>query len=284
MSVKSSELSLDLGHLTLAARVYGPADGAPMLALHGWLDNAGSFVRLAPRLEGLRIVALDLAGHGRSGHRPPGGDYHLPGYVEDVLGVADRLGWQRFGLLGHSLGAVIAVQLAGALPERVDRLALIDGVLPPRAHEQDAASRLGMALQARLRRQPGRKRVYASFEEGVRARMNGQVPVSHDAAERLALRGLEPVPEGFSWRSDSRLTLPSPVRLTQGQALSFVQRIACPTQLIVATDGLLAHEHDLLAQLPFEQVTLPGGHHLHLNDERGASLVADCFNRFLRFA
>lgn len=284
MSAVSSESSLDLGHLTLAARVYGPPDGLPVLALHGWLDNADSFARLAPRLEGLRIVALDLAGHGRSGHRPAGADYHLPGYVEDVVRAADCLGWQRFGLLGHSLGAVIAVQLAGALPERVSQLALIDGVLPPVTAEQEAASRLGMALQARLRPQRGRKRVYASFEEGVRARMNAQIPVSQDAAELLALRGLEPVPEGFSWRSDSRLTLPSPVRLTQGQALSFVQRITCPTQLIIATEGLLAHAPERLTSLPFDCAWLPGGHHLHLDDEAGASLVADCFNRFLRVA
>lgn len=114
--------------------------------------------------------------------------------------------------------------------------------------------------------------------------MNAQIPVSQEAAELLALRSLEPVPEGFSWRSDSRLTLPSPVRLTQGQALSFVQRIACPTQLIIATEGLLAHAPERLTSLPFDCAWLPGGHHLHLDDEAGACLVADCFNRFLRVA
>ncbi|MBC3438346.1 alpha/beta hydrolase [Pseudomonas sp. BW16M2] len=280
MSAQVEEIRLTLGHIELAAHLFGPADGLPVIALHGWLDNANSFARLAPQLQGLRIVALDLAGHGYSEHRPVGAGYALADYAHDVLRVAEQLGWERFGLLGHSLGAIISVQLAGALPERVSHLALIDGVIPPTLSEQDAAERLGLALQAQLRLEGKRKSVYATLEEGVEARMKGMVAVSREAAELLAQRGLMPVPGGYSWRSDSRLTLPSPTRLNQDQAMAFVKRIACPACLVVAADGMLARHTQLLEQLPFEQVTLPGGHHLHLNDAEGAALVADCFNRF----
>ncbi|MCE1117055.1 MULTISPECIES: alpha/beta hydrolase [Pseudomonas] len=283
MSAQVEEVRLTLGHIELAAHLFGPADGLPVIALHGWLDNANSFARLAPQLKGLRIVALDLAGHGYSQHRPVGAGYALADYAHDVLRVAEQLGWQRFGLLGHSLGAIISVQLAGALPERVSHLALIDGVIPPTVTEQDAAERLGMALQAQLRLDGKRKTVYATLEEGVEARMKGMVAVSREAAELLAQRGLMPVPGGYSWRSDSRLTLPSPTRLNQAQAMAFVKRVACPACLVVAADGMLARHTELLEQLPFEQITLPGGHHLHLNDEQGAALVADCFNRFFGF-
>lgn len=72
MNQAVEEVRLSLPHIELAAHLFGPEDGLPVIALHGWLDNANSFARLAPRLEGLRIVALDLAGHGHSGHRPPG--------------------------------------------------------------------------------------------------------------------------------------------------------------------------------------------------------------------
>ena len=255
-----------------------------MIALHGWLDNANSFARLAPQLKGLRIVALDLAGHGYSEHRPLGASYALADYAHDVLRVAEQLGWQRFALLGHSLGAIISVQLAGALPDRVSHLALIDGVIPPTGAEQDAGERLGMALQAQLRLDGKRKSVYATLEAGVQARMKGMVAVSREAAELLAQRGLMPVPGGYSWRSDSRLTLPSPVRLSEAQAMAYVRRVSCPALLVVAADGMLARHTGLLEQLPFEQVTLPGGHHLHLNDAQGAVLVADCINRFFGFA
>jgi len=114
--------------------------------------------------------------------------------------------------------------------------------------------------------------------------MKGMVAVSREAAELLAQRGLMPVAGGYSWRSDSHLTLPSPVRLTQGQAMAYVRHVKCPGCLVVAAQGMLARREGLLEQLPFEQVTLPGGHHLHLNDEQGATLVADCFNRFFGFA
>ncbi len=279
MSTTVEEVRLSLPHIELAAHLFGPADGQPVIALHGWLDNANSFARLAPKLTGLRIVALDMAGHGYSDHRPPGSSYALWDYAHDVLQVAEQLGWKRFSLLGHSLGAIVSVILAGSLPERINRLALIDAVIPPTA-TTNAAERMGMALAAQMAHQGKRKPVYATLEQAVAARMKGDVAVSREAAELLAQRGLMPVPGGYTWRSDSRLTLPSPLRLSQEQALTFVSRVACPTKLIVARDGMLATHTKLLEQLPFSTQQLPGGHHLHVNDEAGATLVADCFNRF----
>ncbi|WP_297841865.1 alpha/beta fold hydrolase [Pseudomonas sp.] len=280
MSVAVEEVRLRLPHIELAAHLFGPEDGQPVIALHGWLDNANSFARLAPKLNGLRIVALDLAGHGHSDHRPTGSGYTLWDYAHDVLQVAEQLGWQRFSLLGHSLGAIISVVLAGALPDRVTRLALIDGVIPPTGEAGSAAERLGAALQAQLNLSNKRKPVYSDQDHAVQARMKGVVAVSREAAELLAQRGLMPVPGGYTWRSDSRLTLASPMRLTRDQAMAFIKRVSCPTQLVVAGQGMLAQHPELLSQLPFAVTTLPGGHHLHLNDEEGARSVADCFNRF----
>jgi pimeloyl-ACP methyl ester carboxylesterase len=274
------EIRLNLGHIELAAHLFGPPDGTPVIALHGWLDNANSFAMLAPRLEGLRIVALDLAGHGHSDHRPAGAGYTLADYVFDVLQVAEQLGWERFALLGHSLGAIVAVILAGSLPERVTRLALIDGLVPLTAQAESAAERMGMALKAQQALSGKNKPVYQDQDRAIQARMKGALAVSREAAELLAQRALMPVPGGYTWRSDSRLTLPSAVRFTSEQAMAFVERIACPTRLIVAQNGLLIRNRELLAQLPFEVQTLPGGHHLHLDDAAGASAVADCFNRF----
>lgn len=274
------ELRFSLPHIELAAKAFGPEDGQPVLALHGWLDNANSFARLGPRLKGVRVVALDLAGHGFSGHRPPGAIYTLWDYAYDVLQVAEQLGWERFALLGHSLGAIISTLMAGALPERIERVALIDGLVPPDFPPRDPVERLGQALREQLALGRKRKAVHPALERAVEARMKGHVAVSREASEILAERGLMAVPGGFSWRSDARLMLSSPVRMSEAQALAFVHAIQCPAQLIVAEQGYLARQHELLAALPFTSVTLPGGHHLHLNDEAGADLVADCINTF----
>jgi len=92
MSVLFEEVRLSLPHLEVAAHLYGPDDGKPVIALHGWLDNAATFSRLAPRLQGLRIVALDLPGHGHSDHRPIGAGYNIWDYAHDVLQVAEQAG------------------------------------------------------------------------------------------------------------------------------------------------------------------------------------------------
>ena len=91
MSAQVEEVRLALGHIELAAHLFAPEDGLPVIALHGWLDNANSFARLAPRLKGLRIVALDLAGHGYSEHRPPGAGYALADYAHDARTISDYL-------------------------------------------------------------------------------------------------------------------------------------------------------------------------------------------------
>ena len=287
MTAQVEEIRLNLPHIELAAHLYGPADGLPVVALHGWLDNAASFARLAPLLPGLRILALDFAGHGYSAHRPPGASYLLWDNVLDVLLAAEQMGWQRFSLLGHSMGAIVSVLLAAALPERVERLALIDGLVPYTGEAEQAPEKLGEALRAQLALAGKRKPVYASADAAVAARMKGIGAISREAAELLAGRGLMPVAGGYTWRTDSRLTLPSPLRLSRAHATAFIHQVRCPVSLVLAEQGLLEEEPGILRLiegLPFQIQRLPGGHHLHLNDSAGAAAVAGCFNPFFASA
>ncbi len=282
MSHTFEEVRLRLPHLEVAAHLYGPENGRPVIALHGWLDNAASFSRLAPLLNGVRIVALDLPGHGLSDHRPPGAGYNIWDYAHDILQTAEQFGWQRFSLLGHSLGGIVSVLLAGAMPERIERLALIDGVIPYTGEAESAPRKLGEALRALLAVERKRKPVYASFDQAVAARMKGVGAVSREAAERLAQRGLMPVSGGYTWRTDPRLMLPSPLRLTLAHAQAFAQRVECPTSLIIARQGLMtdAKVIEFIDSLPFESHRLHGGHHLHLDDDEGAAAIAAVFNPF----
>ncbi len=280
------EIRIQLPHIDLAARVFGPEDGKPVLALHGWLDNAMSFELLAPRLQGLRIVALDMAGHGHSGRRAPGAGYQLWDYALDALMAAHQLGWQHFSLLGHSLGGIIAVLIAGAVPERIERLALIDGLVPDTGEAEQSPKKLGEALLAQIALADKKKTVYSTIEQAVEARKRGLIAVSQQAAELLASRGLSPVAGGYSWNTDQRLTLPSPLRLTNAHALAFVNALECPVSMVLAEQGLLlnipefVYFLDHLDKPNVQTQRLPGGHHLHVNDEQGAQAVADCFNAF----
>lgn len=283
MIATAQEIRIQLPHIDLAARVYGPEDGEPVLALHGWLDNAMTFDLLAPQLAGLRIVAIDMAGHGHSGHRAPGAGYQLWDYALDALMATQELGWEKFSLLGHSLGGIMSVMIAAAVPERVTRVALIDGLVPETGEAAQSPQKLGEALLAHIDLAAKKKTVYESVEQAIQVRMRGFMPVSYLASQLLAQRGLSPVAGGYSWSSDSRLTLPSPLRLTRAHAASFVQAVQCPVCLVVAEQGVLVAQpefENFISTLNLDVQRLKGGHHLHLDDEQGAHAVAERLNTF----
>ena len=261
------ELELQTPTLRLAARVGGPSDGLPVLALHGWLDNAASFDPLAPLLPGLRLAALDLPGHGYSSHRPRGVHYHLVDFIPDVVAAADALGWERFAVLGHSLGAVLAGFLAAVIPERVTRVGLIEGLGPPLSQPTDSPVHLRQAMD-QMRALP-RKRlpVYLTLEAAIQARCTAS-GLAWTAAKLLVERNVQRIGKGYGWRSDPRLRFVSPLYLTEAQVLAYLDRIQAPTLLICGTDGYLvnrAYMQERYTHLPDLTVhTLPGGHHLHL--------------------
>ena len=283
MTATAQEIRIQLPHIDLAALVYGPEDGEPVLALHGWLDNAMTFDLLAPQLQGLRIVAIDMAGHGHSGHRAPGAGYQLWDYALDALMATQELGWEKFSLLGHSLGGIISVMIAAAVPERITRVALIDGIVPETGEADQSPHKLGEALLAHIDLAAKKKTVYETVEQAVQVRMRGFMPVSYLASQLLAQRGLSPVAGGYSWNSDSRLTLPSPLRLTRAHAAAFVHGIQCPVCLVVAEQGVLVAQPEFegfLSSLTLDVQRLPGGHHLHVDDEQGAQAVAERIQAF----
>lgn len=251
----------------------GPADGFPVLALHGWLDNAASFVQLAPRLNRCRVVAIDQRGHGQSAHvQQP---YHIWDGVPDVVGILDALGWQQAALLGHSMGAAVATLTASAFPERIHALWLIEGFGPWPDSATETPDRLRNATE-RLKRLTERpKRLYASIDEAIDARLAGAVaPLSRQAAAQLVARGLKRMPNGYVWSSDPYLTLPTMARFDETQIQSCIQRLTMPISLALGTTGIaktagfLESRIALCPQMRVE--TFTGGHHLHLEGAEGA--------------
>lgn len=274
----SEELELKTPYLRLAARAWGPLDGVPVLALHGWLDNAASFDALAPLLPNTRLVALDLTGHGRSEHRPPGIHYHFVDFIPDVVAAADALGWDRFALLGHSLGGGIASFVAATLPERIDRVAMIEGLGPPTSDPADGPANLRKTIQQMDALPRKRPPVYANLEAAIQARCEAS-GLSWAAATILVERGVRPIDGGFGWRTDPRLRFVSPLYLSEPQILAYMERIVAPALLICGADGYLvkrAYMQERYARIADLTVKiLPGGHHPHLEDpEPCAHLLA----------
>ena len=99
---KPRELTIEWRGLSLAALEWGHRDDPKVMALHGWMDNAASFVPLASRLSGLHIIAPDFVGHGLSDHRPALCGAHFIDWVADVLGMAKTVGWSSTNGRGGS--------------------------------------------------------------------------------------------------------------------------------------------------------------------------------------
>ncbi|ROR32346.1 alpha/beta fold hydrolase [Inmirania thermothiophila] len=272
------ELWVETRGLRLAALAWGEPGLPVVLAVHGWLDNAASFEPLARHLAGrLRLVALELPGHGHSAHRPPGLPYHFVDFVQDVVDALDALGLEEVALLGHSLGASVAAFVAAAAPERVRRLALVEGLGPTSGRPREEPGRLRTAVAQMRRHDPERRPRHASLDEAAaaRARAGG---LSLQAARLLAARGTRRDRDGrVTWRSDPRLTFRSPIYLTEAQVRAFLRAIAAPTLLILGRDGLLAGRAATRARMAclrdLRLELLPGGHHLHMERPQAVAEV-----------
>lgn len=259
----------------LAVMEWGDPGGVPLVALHGWLDNAAGFTLLARLLPDVRLIALDLAGHGLSDHRPAGQPYYIWDNVADVLALVDELGLARVALLGHSMGAGVASLFAGAFPERVSQLFLLDGLAPLAYPADELPAQMAEALLKSGRLQRRALRPYASFEQAVRARMGGRWPVRREAAVWLLARGLREEADGWYWRSDLALTQPSVVRLCEAQIAAFLRRLSMPVLLVMAESGIgMARVEAQLGLVPqLELEVLAGGHHLHLEPAPAARIA-----------
>ena len=261
------EIRLDTPFGPLAAKRWGRTEGLPTIGLHGWLDNANTFDRLGPLLPQWQLVSLDLPGHGMSLHRPPGMRYHYTDYVDDVMTAADMLGWDRFLLLGHSMGAGIGCLTASAFPDRIEKLILIEGLGAVTNDSDDPPTALKRSVQA-MRLQPvTSSAANRSFDVLVRARATvGNI--SRESAALLMQRAVADKGDTLDWRSDQRLKAPNPQHFNNELMLAYLRGIQAPTLLITADGGTLrkrsyfASRCGAIANL--QVVTLPGSHHLHL--------------------
>lgn len=121
-------LALQANGVRLAYAVTGRPDAPPLLLLHALGEDHTSWDYVAAALAGdYRVYALDLRGHGESGHP---GVYSFESMRDDVLAFLDALGLSPVTLVGHSLGAVVAALVAQRRPDAVDRLVLEEGPMP----------------------------------------------------------------------------------------------------------------------------------------------------------
>jgi pimeloyl-ACP methyl ester carboxylesterase len=299
------ELSYQLGDLTLAAIACGNKHHQPVLCLHGYLDNASSFLPLMQHLSqqgtqesdllpNRRIIALDWPGHGHSDHRSVGAHYHFFDYVSDLVALFELNNWQKIDIVAHSMGAMIASAFAAAFPEKVKSLTLIDSFGFICSPADQTTNQLRKGVLSRVKSVKSNR----SFTEeaAVKARLHVS-DLTTEHARLIVKRSLVEVETKsdstvnsddasilYRWRSDPRLRTLSLYRLSLVQAQQLFSDIKCPLQLIYGDEGMemvkTGLEHFSSGVKNLTASKLAGGHHVHMEQtEELSSLLRHFFSK-----
>lgn len=276
------ELELTFAHeQRCALRVLGPEDGLPVLAVHGWQDNAASFARLGPLLPECRIVALDFPGHGLSDRRPLSSPYYIWSYIAEIRAVVEHFGWSRFVLLGHSMGGAVGCLYAALYPQELASLVLLDILGPVSTPPAKLPEQMRKALEELEVAKNRPRHYYRDFDTAVQARADKGLDIG--AARLLGERSVVCDEQGCYWNMDPRLRVLSPMSLSEEQVAAFMQQIRCPVLAILSTEFWRTRQVMLQQRktyLPEAQIhELEGGHHQHM--EQQAPQIAGLIRQFI---
>lgn len=225
-------------------------EGTPIICLHGLTANAYCFQAFADAFSSNhRVIAYDLRGRGDS-DKPPTG-YSVPIHAQDLAAFIDALQLEQPIIIGHSLGALIALYFAAHYPDKLSKLVLIDAGAPlPWSGQDDmptwlnaAIARLGVTLPsyqdylARLQQAPylapyWNQYIDLYFEHDVRIEQDGSV-ISKAFAHGILEEGLN---------------------YPQAQPEAQWEQVQAPTLLLRAGQGLFGENDQLLSQQDAEQI------------------------------
>jgi pimeloyl-ACP methyl ester carboxylesterase len=206
----------------LNAKQWGAGSDACIL-IHGFGDGAYVWDRFSPSIAKLfKTLSVDLRGHGDSSWDPTG-RYDADGHVDDVLDLIDALEIRRFVLVGHSLGADIAIRIASMRPSSVIGAVIVD---------------FGPELN-----QEGAERVRDDFNDGIRtwgtvgeyaSWLQARRPLADLAMiEELARGALRAAPNsGFRLKCDPALGNAYQAQQQAEELWEMLKRISSPVLVI----------------------------------------------------
>ena len=230
-----------VGSVSLAVAEWpGPAKGPAVVCIHGLTANHTCWASVADVLSPAhRLIAYDLRGRGES-DKPDKG-YSLALHDDDLEGLLDHFGLKKAVLMGHSLGAHIAVRFAATRPQRVAKLVLVDGGLDVRAEVLDslrpAINRLGVEFPS-MDMFMGFVRALPMFE----GRWN-------DYLDRYFRYDVEELPAGTVRAKASRLAIEEEIANLERERLwVYHHQVKAPTLIVRAPDGLLTPTDCLMTQ------------------------------------
>ena len=297
--VSFQEVSYPVPFGKLCGKLWGnPSAENKMIALHGWMDNAGTFDSLLPLLfendtisKEFSILALDLPGHGLSSHLSECYFYTHSEYVINVKRVIDQMGWKKVSLMGHSTGGGVALLLAVSIGEMMSKLIVFDEFY---FETMTVNEFLGSHLKEVLSKvdaytKPNGYKVYPTIDDIVSRILLGNEHLTEAAARSLSIRGSYEVDGGYAFTRDLRLKALEPMKFLSDNVLSFAQevnnRVTFPSLYILPVDSEYPEAQNVLQKglkLPacISLKEVPGKHHVHLTQPE---VVAPIIIEFLGY-
>lgn len=211
-----------------------------VILVHGFLDLAWGWLRTVEAGLSARyhVVAPDVRGHGDSGRAGPGGYYYIMDYVADLAALVEKVGRSRVSLVGHSMGGSVVSYFAGAFPERVHRLALLEGIGPPEDQSPvpERVARWIRAWEEASRREPT---AHPSLEAAAGRLRKTDPLLDQEQALWLAEKGTVVKPDGSRrFKHDALHLTRGPYPFRRAVMDAFHRRIACSVLIV---DGELSH-------------------------------------------
>ena len=264
---------------------WGPDSDDPVLLLHGFADAATTFQFVADETDpALPLLAVDWRGFGRSA-RSPGG-YWFPDYYADLEQMVEsfcRRGRAR--IVGHSMGANVAMIYAGVQPARVAGLVNLEGFGLPRTEARQAPERIAAWLD-QLRTPPAVGE-YASLDE-LAARVAKRNPrLAPDRAAFIAACWSEPLGDGrVRLLTDPAHRHVNPYLYRREEMEACWRRIEAPVLLVagresdaalrLAPEGGVESFRPIVRKLAIEEVA-GAGHMLHHEQPRAVARLIEAF-------
>jgi pimeloyl-ACP methyl ester carboxylesterase len=247
----------------------GDPKGEPILFLHGWLDNASSFIGIYPHLLNYHLFGLDFPGHGKSDFLARGEYYHFLEYACDVFNFTHSFSYKKWNVIGHSMGAGVASLAAGAHPSLWNKIVLIEGLGPATREGSLAPAQFYKAWKSESEINFKKESIFPDWDKLVKLRMKSGNLQKYSASEIL-LRGTKKMKDGWKLTRDPRLVSNSLLRMTEDQVKGFCNQIESPVLFITGDEGLnrsFPGWEERKKYIPnVKHVQLKGGHHLHIDD------------------
>ncbi len=217
--------------------VWGQDNGPPLLLIHGGRDHCRNWDAVANRLSGrYTLYGPDLRGHGDSDWAL-GGMYSLPEFVLDVATLAASIPGP-LTLIGHSLGGAVALQYAGTVPERVEKVVAIEGWGPPLLEHQVAHVRMRHWIGHMHEMEERQPRRYTSVEDATRRMMEANPHLTAEMARHLTVHGTRRNEDGtLSWKFDNYVRIRSPYEFNLEDAEDIWAQVRSPVLLVKGAES-----------------------------------------------